>query len=253
MFVEMAQWMLKMGASNPRYYRKMQVRWRYKCFADGRILDDGVKNVWPRMSQRNYEGLSAAPCGKTGMRLWKVTRVGSKGTLGGGVLRHSRTQLGDWNGKNCLDGDSDSGSFPRGFERSDDLRRRTGPDAGIAFEKADSSAPSAGSRDRSAVSQRSNRGGNSIAEIHGRRSNTGARPYTSRGDSIREGKRRRLFMERVVRVDPRLTAAPQGIGDFDFRDKTRGSFSVIGDSSRGGLKSILDGKISETTVGGTWH
>lgn len=68
---------------------------------------------------------------------------------------------------------------------------------------------------------------------------------------MRGGKRRRLFMERVARVDPRLTAAPQGIGDFDFRDKTRGSLSVIGDSSRGGLKSIREGKISEITVGGT--
>lgn len=242
-----------MGASNPRYYRKMQVKWRYKCFANDRISADGVKNVWPRMSQRNYEGLAAAPCGKTGMRLWKVTRVGSKGTLGGGVVRRSRSQLGDWKGKNCLDGDSESELFPRGFERSDDLRRRTGPDAGIASEKAGSSVPSAGRRDKSAVSQRSNRGGNSMAEIHGRRSNTGTRPYTSRGDSMRGGKRRRLFMERVARVDPRLTAAPQGIGDFDFRDKIRGSLSVIGDSNRGGLKSILDGKISEITVGGTWH
>lgn len=242
-----------MGASNPRYYRKMQVKWRYKCFADDRISADGVKNVWPRMSQRNYEGLAAAPCGKTGMRLWKVTRVGSKGTLGGGVVRRSRSQLEDWKGKNCLDGDSESELFPRGFERSDDLRRRTGPDAGIASEKAGSSVPSAGRRDKSAVSQRSNRGGNSMAEIHGRRSNTGTRPYTSRGDSMRGGKRRRLFMERVARVDPRLTAAPQGIGDFDFRDKIRGSLSVIGDSNRGGLKSILDGKISEITVGGTWH
>lgn len=230
----------------------MQVRWRYKCFADGRISDDGVRNVWPRMSQRIYERLLAAPCGKTGMRLWKVTRVGSKGTLGGGVLRHSRSQLGDWKGKFCFDGDSDSGLFPRGFERSDDLRRRTGPDAGMS-EEAGFSAPSEGSRDRSAVSQRSKRGGNSMAEIHGRRSNIGTRPYTSRGDSMRGGKRRRLFMERVARVDPRLTAAPQGIGDFDFRDKTRGSLSVIGDSSRGGLRSIREGKISEITVGGTLH
>lgn len=181
-----------------------------------------------------------------------MTRVGSKGTLGGGVLRHSRSQLGDWKGKNCLDGDSDSELFPRGFERSEDLRRRTGPDAGTS-EEAVSSAPSEGSRDRSAVSQRSNRGGNSMAEIHGRRSNIGTRPYRSRGDSMRGGKRRRLFMERVARVDPRLTAELQGIGDFDFRDKTRGSLSVIGDSSRGGLKSIREGKISEITVGGTLH
>lgn len=180
-----------------------------------------------------------------------MTCVGSKGILGGGVLRRSRSQLGDWKGKFCLDGDSGSELFPRGFERSDDLRRRTGPDAGIASENVGSSVPSAGRRDRSAVSQRSNRGGYSMAEIHGRRSNIGTRLYTSRGDSIRGGKRRRLFMERVVRVDPRLTAAPQGIGDFDFRDKTRGSLSVIGDSSRGGLKSIREGKISEITVDGT--
>lgn len=182
-----------------------------------------------------------------------MTCVGSKGALGGGVLKRPRSQLGDWKGKTCLDGDSDSGLFPRGFKRSDDLRRRTGPDAGIASEKAGSSAPSVESRDRSAVSHRSNRGGNSMAEIHGRPSNTGTRPYTSRGDSMRGGKRRRLFTERVTRVDPRLTAAPQGIGDFDFRDKTRGSLSVIGDSSRGGLKSIRDGKVSEITAGGAWQ
>lgn len=216
-------------------------------------MDDGVKNAWPCMSQCNYKGLLAVPCEKIGIRLWKVTCVGSNGTLGGGVLKRSRSQLEDWKGKICLDGDSDSGLFPRGFKRSDDLRRRTGPDAGIASEKAGSSAPSVDSRDRSAVSQRSNRGGNSMAEIHGRRSNTGTRPYTSRGDSMRGGKRRRLFTERVARVDPRLTAAPQGIGDFDFTDKTRGSLSVIGDSSRGGLKSIRDGKVSEITVGGAWH
>lgn len=67
---------------------------------------------------------------------------------------------------------------------------------------------------------------------------------------MRGGKRRRLFMERVARVCPRLTAVPQGIGDFDFRDKTRGSLSVIGDKSRGGLKSIRDGKISVITLVG---
>lgn len=70
---------------------------------------------------------------------------------------------------------------------------------------------------------------------------------------MRGGKRRRFFVERVERVSPRLTAAPQGIGDFDFRDKTRDSLSVIGDSSRGGLKIIRDGKISEITpVGEAW-
>lgn len=103
-----------------------------------------------------------APCGKTGIRFWKVTRLRSKELRGGGVVGHAD----GWSGKsgNIETSVGLLGVEAREFERIDVFLRRTGPVAGTECAECEKSS-FRGICERSAISC-STHGGASRAGIH---------------------------------------------------------------------------------------
>lgn len=88
----MLNWLVGMSSvvqcGDKRYLAPKESLLKLGCWGEGIIAQKGVGGGQSESGRVKIGVYGLTPCGKTGIRLWKVTRLGSNGTRGGGVFGH---------------------------------------------------------------------------------------------------------------------------------------------------------------------